>query len=153
MRIGCALLLLLCYPSPAQAEDEAKLRGSRGRAVAVIDASNREWQGRLLEVAKDAVTVEIDGEARRIAFAEIRRVDAHGDRVIDGGVRGALVGAAIAMLVRTPRFAGHAAVTYGLIGLGLDALNDCTHTVYRAAPVPARGDPGRKPALGLTVSW
>jgi hypothetical protein len=153
MRTGCLLLVVLGFPAFACAQDTAPLRRALGRHVAVIDQTNREWQGRLIDVAIDAVTLEVAGDARRLHLSDVKRVDAHGDRVIDGGIRGAVFGAALALLIREPRFAGPAALSYGLIGLGLDALNDCTHTIYRSRASRAAAVPPPRATVGISVSW
>ena len=109
---------------------------------AVIDGSSREWQGRLIDVAADVITVEIGSDARRFPLADVKRVDAHGDKVWDGALKGAVFGASLALITGLgARFAGQAAISYALVGVTMDALNSCTHTVYRAAPV------------SVTVSW
>jgi hypothetical protein len=149
MRTIVLLMGLLLIPGAAGAQSTpaadggGRLRGSRGLHVAVIDGESREWQGRLLEVARDAITLEIGSDARRFEMTNVKRVDAHGDKVWDGALKGVAFGAVMAVLVGVPRFAGQAGLTYGLIGLGLDALNHCQHTIYRA---PAT-------AAGVSVSW
>jgi hypothetical protein len=142
MRFIIIAALVLAAPSFAHAQDESSLRRSRGLHVAVIDANSREWQGRLLEVAAGALVVEIDSGSRQFALSEVKRVDAHGDKVWDGAWKGAAFGAFVGLVVGAGgRFAAQAAVSYALVGLGLDALNSCNHTVYRARPV------------GVTVTW
>jgi hypothetical protein len=146
MRAVIAVLTLLSIPAAAGAqgeEDNWHLRSSRGLHVAVIDSDSREWQGRLLDVAKDAITLEIGADARRFDMTNVKRVDAHGDKVWDGALKGIAFGAVMAVVVGVPRFAGQAGLTYGLIGLGLDALNHCNHTVYRAPATSA----------SVKVSW
>lgn len=136
-------MLVVGVPSVASSQ-ETKLREFRGMHVAVIDNGSREWQGRLLDVGTDTITVEIDAGAKRFGLAEIKRVDAHGDKVWDGALKGAIVGVILGSLVlHSARFAAQSALAYGLVGAGMDALNNCTHTVYRA---PAMG-------AAVTVSW
>ena len=155
MRTPILLIALLSIPAVADAQGAQstqhaqntqgswRLRGARGLHVAVIDGESREWQGRLLEVAKDAITLEIGADARRFDIANVKRVDAHGDKVWDGALKGAAFGAVMAVIVGVPRFAGRAGLSYGLIGLGLDALNHCNHTIYRAPATTAN----------VKVSW
>lgn len=114
------------------------LSGSRGRMVALIDDERREWQGRLLEVAADAVTIELESQARQFPLPKVNRVDVDGDGVWDGAIKGALFGAFVgAVIFSDGRTALGGGLTYGLIGMGIDALNSCRHTVYRAPAVSA----------------
>jgi hypothetical protein len=145
MRALAFVLLLMALPGIALAQDPPrKLRWARGYHVAIIDADRREWQGRLIEVAKDAIVVEVDSTARRFPLADVSRVDAHGDAVWDGAVRGAVIGGLLAALtIHDAQFAFQTALGWGVMGLGLDALNRCTHTVYRG---PAK-------QAAVTISW
>ena len=142
-RILVPLLLVVVVPSMVTAQNMQSLGSARGHQVAVIDADSREWQGRLLEIAKDVIVVEVQSTPRTFELVAVKRVDAHGDRIVDGAIKGALFGALIGMVVLGPRHALPAATTYGLIGLGLDALNNCHHTVYRAPATQA----------AVKVSW
>jgi hypothetical protein len=121
----------------AVADTTGGLRGARGSFVAVIDADSREWQGRLLAVENNFFVVEIDALPRRFELTRVKRVDAHGDRVWDGALKGALIGGVLAGVTLGGRAALGSAVIYGLIGVGVDALNRCNHTVYRAPAVSA----------------
>jgi len=113
------------------------LRSARGSFVAVIDSDSREWQGKLLAVEKSSLIVELDALPRRFELANVKRVDAHGDRVWDGALKGALIGGVLAGVTLGGRAAFGSAIVYGLIGVGVDALNRCNHTVYRAPAVSA----------------
>ena len=142
MRYLVITALVLAVPALAHAQDESRLRRSRGLQVAVIDGNSREWQGRLLDVAADAIVLEIDNDSRRFAMSEVKRVDAHGDKIWDGAIKGAAFGAVLGLIIGAGgRFAGQSAISYALLGVALDAMNSCNHTVYRARPV------------AVTVSW
>ena len=143
MRALILAVALVSIPSFTYAQEPWALRGSRGLHVAVIDGESREWQGRLLEVARDAITLEVDADARRFELANVKRVDVHGDKVWDGAIKGAVFGAVVGAVVGGGRFALQGAFAYALVGVGMDALNSCTHTVYRA---PAR-------AAGVKITW
>jgi len=131
------LLLILVLPTETEAGQPRRLEHARGEHVALIDADNREWRGRLLEVAKDAVTVEVESSARRFRMDEVKRVDAEGDPVWDGAIKGALMGALVGGLVATnARQVAGSMLIYTLLGTGIDAMHRCRHTVYRA-PAPS----------------
>jgi len=134
-RVLLVLPLLLVMAATVEAGQNRALSSARGRSVAVIDAASREWQGRLLSVAADAITVEIDSDAKQFPLSEVKRVDAHGDSVTDGLIKGALFGLLVSTFAHDARFTVTSVAVYSVIGVGLDALNSCNHTVYRA---PAR---------------
>ncbi|HUE86043.1 MAG TPA: hypothetical protein VMO26_08195 [Vicinamibacterales bacterium] len=138
-----ATLLAVVVPSLASAQQTQALWSARGHHVAVIDADRREWQGRLLDIAGDAIVVEIDSAPQSFELSAVRRVDAHGDRILDGAIKGAIFGGVLGAIVAGPRFAWQPALAYSLIGAGIDAMNRCYHTVYRA--------PATKAAV--TISW
>ena len=142
-RILVTAFLVVVIPSLAVAQGTQSLRSARGHQVAVIDVDSREWQGRLLEIATDAIVVEVQSTPQTFGLASVKRVDAHGDRVIDGGIKGALFGAVIGSIVLGPRGALPAALSYGLLGFGLDALSSCHRTVYRTPATQA----------AVKVSW
>ena len=144
MRVVTLVVALLCGGSgPAVAQELNKLSEARGHLIAVIDTDSKEWQGRLLEITKTSIVVEVDSAARRFELAAVKRVDAHGDRTIDGLIKGALFGTVLSLVMVGPRYVPGAAAIYGLIGLGADAMNNCHHTVYRRQPV----------AASATFSW
>ena len=142
MRMFLMVVALVAMPVWANAQDgdmhaNRGLRSARGSFVAVIVSESREWQGKLLAVETDSLIVELDALPRRFELAKVKRVDAHGDRVWDGAVKGALFGGLMAGVTLGGRAALGSAVIYGLIGAGVDAMNRCNHTVYRAPAVSA----------------
>ena len=92
------LVLLACTNASAQEDRTRELKSAVGRAVFVIDEDRREWQGRLLKVSADALEVESDAGIRTFKVEAIRRVDADGDSVGDGALKGALFGLGIGVL-------------------------------------------------------
>ena len=146
MRVFLVSIALVAGGASAWADEPNRLSSARGHFVAVIDGESREWQGRLLEIDAGSIVVEVDSSPRRFPLASVKRVDAHGDRVWDGAVRGAVIAGVLAGVVtRSGQIALHNALVWGLLGTGIDALHNCTHTVYRA-PAPAL-------ALGARISW
>jgi hypothetical protein len=132
MRLLALTLIIFATPALAHAQADRSLRHSRGLHVAVIDGNSREWQGRLLDVAADAITVEIDSQTTRFAIADVKRVDAHGDRVWDGALKGAVFGAVLGFAISGGghgSVAAQGALSYALVGLALDAMQSCNHTV------------------------
>jgi hypothetical protein len=141
--IFVAMLVVVTIPAFANAQDTQSLWSARGHQVAVIDADRREWQGRLLEISDDAIVVEIDSAPLSFELSAVRRVDAHGDRILDGVLKGAIFGAVMGSLAAGTRFAWQSAVVYSLVGGGIDAMARCHHTVYRAPAAQAV----------VTLSW
>jgi hypothetical protein len=143
-------LLVVPLPAAAQARSIDGLGSVEGQHVFVIDSDSREWQGKLIKVSADSL--EIDGESgvRRFELGRVRRVDSDGDSVHDGLIKGAIFGGLMAAIFSPSNYRGQAmiggAVAYGLIGLGMDALNSSKHTVYRGAAAPAA-------QVAMKVSW
>lgn len=135
--------VLLLLPTRADARQTISLEAVRGQHVFVFDSDRREWQGKLLIVAKDALTLELDSAPRVFPLSDVIRVDAEGDSVRDGTIKGAIFGALLGLLsTNDARGVVAGAAVYGVIGLGIDALNSNKATVYRA------------PATALVkVSW
>jgi F0F1-type ATP synthase assembly protein I len=139
-------LILIAAPSHVKDGDVRHLNAAQGQEVFVIDSDRREWRGKLLDVASASFTIDGQDGAKRFALDDIRRVDADGDRIRDGLIKGVLFGAFIGVV--TSQYIGaevipQSMLIYGAIGAGLDALNRCKQTVYRA---PA-------PQLKATVTW
>jgi hypothetical protein len=137
LAIALVTISWLTVPFAANAQNLGDLRAARGHQVAVIDADSREWQGRLLEVAQDQLTIELDASPRLFTLDDVKRVDAHGDSVRDGLVKGALFGLLVGAIVGDARTAAASSLSYALVGIGLDALNSCRHTVYRTPAATA----------------
>ena len=146
MRTLFIALVVMAAPALSQAQDDWHLRSAQGKQVTLVDATNREWRGRLLRVSAEDMTVDLGTSHRRFDFADVARVQAHGDKVWDGGLKGAIFGAAMAVVLGGgARVAGKAAISYAFIGIGLDALSNCRHVVY-PAPAPA-------PSASVTLRW
>ena len=96
--------LCVLAATSVEAGQSRGLSSARGHSVAVIDNSSREWQGWLLSVAADAITVEIDSDVKQFPLSEVKRVDAHGDSVKDGLIKGALFGLFVSAFVHDARF-------------------------------------------------
>jgi hypothetical protein len=144
------VLVLVVLTCAGRAEAQSgKLKDSQGRLVFVIDEDRREWQGRLLKVSADALEVESDVGVRTFKLADIRRVDADSDSVRDGILKGAAFGLALGALTGGlqgggARFLVGGTLTYGLIGLIIDASCQSRHTVYHS---------NASPQVSMKVSW
>jgi hypothetical protein len=146
-RLMVLALLLLVVPARIGAAQSNKLGSAHGKQVFVIDQDHREWQGRLLETTKTSITIEGSDGIRRFMLAEVVRVDADGDRVRDGFIKGAIFGGVMAAIFAAPytgpRVIAQGALAYALIGGALDAMNHSKQTVYR----------GAAPQLSYSVKW
>jgi F0F1-type ATP synthase assembly protein I len=139
-------LILIAAPAHVKDGDVKHLNAAQGQEVFVIDSDRREWRGKLLDVASTSFTIDGQDGAQRFGLADIRRVDADGDRIRDGLIKGVLFGALVGLVtaqVFGAEVIPQTVLVYGAIGAGLDALNRCKQTVYRA---PA-------PQLKATVTW
>jgi F0F1-type ATP synthase assembly protein I len=139
-------LMLIAVPSHVKDGEVRHLNAAQGQQVFVIDSDRREWRGTLIDVATTTFTIDGQDGTKRFVLDDIRRVDADGDRIRDGFIKGILFGAFIGAV--TSQYLGAGAIprgmlVYGAIGAGLDALNRCKQTVYRA---PA-------PQVSATLRW
>jgi hypothetical protein len=141
---------------------ERRLKSSEGRAVFVIDGNRQEWQGRLIRVSAEALEVESDAGIRSFKLAEIRRVDTDGDGVWDGAWKGVAVGAALGLLATLASEDASLALfpnmlSFGALGLAIDASCSSRHPVYQAPapPKPAASpqDDATSMRIGMRVSW
>ncbi len=146
-RLIVLAIVLLIVPARVNAAEANKLPSAQGKPVFVIDQDLREWQGRLLETTKTSITIEGSDGIRRFMLEDVVRVDADGDRVRDGFIKGAIFGGVMAATFAAPyagpRVIAQGALVYALVGGALDAMNHSKQTVFR----------GAAPQLSYTVKW
>jgi hypothetical protein len=155
-----AALLLLTPPAllaqgPARSFDQLGVLVPAGDKVIVTDRSGQEIKGRLVRLATEALTLEVDGQVTTLEQANVRLVRHRwNDPVLNGVLIGTAVGAGagIAFVMawceetheceNEAAGAGVWALIGGGIGAGIGALGDSTHralrTVYEA-PAGAGG--------------
>jgi hypothetical protein len=139
LMIVALALVVSTLNASAQENQTRALKSAVGRAVFVIDEDRREWQGRLLRISADALEVESDAGIRTFKVENIRRIDADGDRVTDGALKGALFGAAMGLFAvfnGAPEVLVATTTAYGLLGLAIDAGCTSRHPVYNGSAVP-----------------
>jgi len=161
LMIVAVALVASTVNASAQENQTRALKSAVGRAVFVIDEDRREWQGRLRTVSADVLEVESDAGVRTFKVESIRRVDADGDGVRDGLLKGALFGVAMGLLAafQAPEYLAATTVSYGLLGLAIDAACSTRHPVYHGAAVPRLDKPathsGSPAALqvSMKVRW
>jgi hypothetical protein len=146
----------------AQVEAQSRaLKSSEGHTIFVIDENRQEWQGRLLRVSADALEVESDAGIRTFKLGQIRRVDADGDSVWDGALKGAATGATLGLLALAGKASGWVmisnAFSFGLLGLAIDAGCSSRHPVYHGPAVPrlgvSEGTDARAMSVSMRVRW
>jgi len=143
--MGPLLLLVpltLLMPSRVEVGETRHLSDARGRHVYVIDQESREWQGRLLDVSPEAIVLDIQSTSRQFTLAQITRVDAKGDSIKDGVIKGALFGLLLgAVFGQSSDAAARGSLTWAVLGMGLDALHSHKDVVYKA------------PGPSVTLKW
>ena len=142
------LPLMFAVPARVDPGEARHLIDAKNQLVYVIDQDRREWQGTLLDATKTDLVLDGEFGTRRFALDNVRRVDADNDSVKDGAIKGAVFGAVLGLIIAQDvggRAIPEAAALYSLLGMGLDALNRCKQTVYRA-PAPA-------PQVAFRVRW
>lgn len=158
------------YPSSPSA------RPGRADSVWVQDgtvrvaASRVEYRGTLVDVTAEAVTLLVGGKPIRFELSQVDRVAIRGDRVWDGALAGALVGALqagifLAQMRHDPYIGGdisagegaglmaYMAGFFGLVGAGADALHRGSTTIYSRSRGWAGSGLTRRPTIGFQVSF
>lgn len=141
--------------------------------VYVLDDAGIEVSGKLLRLNPDSLVVLVDGVEHRLDAVRVKRIEKRGDSLRNGALIGAVVGAAMGLLVagmsdcpgtdpggscpgsRAAAFLLSTGV-YAAIGTGIDALVVGRTTLYEAPTTPpqsARTQHGRRVAINLSVQW
>jgi hypothetical protein len=156
MKRSVFVLACMLIGTATATAQERSLKSSEGRAVFVIDDNRQEWQGRLVKVSAEALEVESDAGVRTFKLAEIRRVDADGDRVWDGALKASAAGAFLGMLAVAgggPAWAiATNALSFGVLGLAIDGACSSRHPVYHAPAAPSAATSPRKDSASMRVS-
>jgi hypothetical protein len=175
MRIGCAVLLLLCAggtradaQAVATSFDQLAVLVKLGDKVSVVDASGREAKGRIGMLSRDAMILVTEAGPRKFGEVDVAAISQRrGDSLLNGAIIGAAAGTAyfvtLSMLlwdsdggdVIVPTLIAGGVVMAGMgaaAGVGLDALSTRRQVIYqkpagasRVSIVPLVG-PGRRGA-------
>lgn len=123
--------------------------------------------GRVIALTREAIEIDSSAGRRRMAVADVEFVTTRGDSLtnglaigfLSGAVLGGLAGASFSGEFRSGDMVG-GALTFGAVGaalgLGLDALNQGTRTLYRADRPRASVAPvvtPRKVGVVAAVRW
>lgn len=141
--------------------------------VYVLDDRGIEISGKLLRLNTDSLVLLVGATEQRFDADHVRRIQKRGDSLRNGALIGAVVGAALGLLVagisdcpgddpggscpgtRAAAFVGSTGV-YAAIGTGIDALVVGRTTLYEAPSPPRRSErapsSGRS-AINLTIRW
>ena len=123
--------------------------------VVVTTDGGRKVEGRLLAITPERLTLSRDGRLEPIPMDTVLRVVKPRDSVLDGLLKGFLIGAVPLLLAGgelDSEYAARYVITFSVIGLGIDAVEGEDFVVYdRAAQpiVPAKV----APMLGWTVRF
>lgn len=150
MRLALIVLVVAAVLPPCVAAQPApttdivaKLKS--GDTVYVLDTALREITGVFGRVSDSAITLMVNGELCDVAFSDVRQITRRGgDRLWDGLLIGAGVGALAAGAMQGGRMAAGGAVIYGAIGALIDKAVAGRVVVYRA---PAAKSVGVAPFL------
>lgn len=153
MRRAVLALLVLCpalglAQVPARSADQLKLVMDEGQKVTITDRTGHETTGRLVTIAEETISLQVQNETVRWELADIRRIqkreaDPLGNGILIGALIGAgVTGAGVAYWCSHEDCGPGALVSvalWGTAGAGIGALIDAAHaktrTVYEA---PAR---------------
>ena len=151
-----------------------------GPTVIVHDNKGAETKGKLLSLDMREAVLMIDGQERRFALTDVRRIEKRGDSLKNGAIIGAAVGLVSGLLVAgigagigaagctlygdTPGcedfkedfnafgLAATTAAVWGAIGAGIDALIVGRTTLYQA-PTGTAVLELRPNSIALRVRW
>jgi len=137
--------------------------------IYLLDDTNVEVRGRLLELDADGVSLLVDDVRRRYDRSSIRRIDRRGDSLRNGAMIGAGIGAGFGALLSGMADcpgggAGCAAARlsfviinaglYAGMGVGIDALVTGRTTIYVAPDLRESSDgTGRLAGVRFAFSW
>ena len=123
--------------------------------VVVTTDTGATIRGRLLSITPERVTLSHRGRLEPIPTERVVRIVKRRDSVLDGFLKGVLIGAVPLLLLSDGVDGGWATryiATYAVIGTGLDALEGRSFVVYDRSmqpPVP----PSIAPKVGWTVRF
>jgi hypothetical protein len=149
------------------------VNAARGAIVHVLPDEGAEVSGRLLRVDAGSLVLLVEGSERRFEQSRVRRIDKRGDRLRNGAIIGAGVGAVSGLLAalisdcpgKDPggscvgaRAAGFALSVgvYSALGVGIDALAVGRTNVYESPATSSRQVPDQARGFGLVrlgVRW
>jgi len=161
-RLACTSLGVLVLATPALAQDpspERTLFGLAGRSITIVDSRGAEVRGRVVGIDRHDVVLGTSGTTRRVALADIERIDRYGDNPFDMAVLGAGLAGMLSVFVweeearcrrtvdcdykpadhLTLGESGAMALGFATIGLAVDLLHRGRTSVWLApvaVPVP-----------------
>lgn len=164
--VGTCTGVLLVLAASCVSPQLAAAQPARGRpapeapTVFVTHVDGRpELAGSLVELGRDAVTLDVDGQRHRIPLSDVRRIERDGDSSLNGAAIGALVLGAWCAIVCGQGLGDAselplAVVANGalgvLIGAGIDRARHGRTTLY---PTPPRGRGAPRAAFGVTLRF
>ncbi len=159
---GVLLVLAASCVSPrlASAQPARGRQAPQAPNVFVTPRDGRpEVAGSLVELGRDAVTLDVDGQRQRIPLTDVHRIERDGDSSLNGAAIGVLVLGAWCAIVcgqglgdasELPLVVVANGALGALIGAGIDRARHGRTTLY---PVPPRGRGAPRAALGVTLRF
>ena len=155
------LIALLVVSMPGIVSAQVFVRPNRARVVEVTFLDDGPpAPGRLMELARDAVTLEIGGERQRFALDDVARiVEERDDSIVNGALIGALVAGGVCALTCREEADTEAYRRLGigviagfgaLVGAGVDLAHPTRTTIYPRSP---QSRPGRSAHVGWRVRF
>lgn len=152
-------LTALSVPGIVSAQVSAGPHRARVVEVTFLDGGPPE-QGRLVQLARQAVILDIGGERQRFALGDVARiVEERDDSIVNGAVIGALVAGGVCALTCREEADTEAYRRLGigviagfgaLVGAGVDLAHPTRTTIYPRSP---QSRPGRSAHFGWRVRF
>jgi hypothetical protein len=150
------LIVALLAAAPAQALAQAASAPAQ-KDVFIRSTDGIEVRAQLLDLGPSTLSLFVDGARRDIPFSSVERIQTRGDSVWNGAAIGAAIGAGLWGMAAAnhggefvPVMVG-AAIGYGLIGAGVDAMIPGRTTIY--AKPPSDRTRARDTRAGLAVKF
>lgn len=147
--------LLAAVPVQAIAQDATPKLND----VFVRSTDGVEVRGQLLDFQPVTLSLFIDGTRREIPLANVDRIQIRGDGVRNGALIGAAIGAGL-WGIAAGRYGSEfvpvavgAAIGYGLVGAGIDAMIPGRTTIYSKPTASANQAGGKRTGLALKVGF
>ena len=118
-----------------------------------------EMRGNLLSLGSGSLLLFVDGSRREIPVDAVDRIQRRGDRVTNGALIGAAIGASLWGITVAQHggemlpYAFGAAIGYGLVGAGVDAMISGRTTIYSRPTSAATRAGGKRGGIALRFGF
>ena len=150
VRLAILTALLAIVTAPSVAAQNTRNIDTRRIAPIYVRADGMEWQGQLLRLGPDSLTILEQGTSREIRLTDVTRIEARGDSVRNGAIVGAIILGSWCALVcpqgldgysngQLPYILGVNVALGAAVGAGIDGMHVGRTTIYQPLEAAAEG--------------